>query len=130
MSAAQTSMYDFEDALDVDIGEGDQVLDAGQKAIIEKQSVTGRKKPRSRFQKKSLMNRSANYMLDMLQEEDDDELDQLKSFEHFGTHTGSLADFNSFDKLEGPGFATAREQHANSGFLKIQPCMQPTLTDD
>ena len=75
-----------------------------------------------------MMNRSANYMLDMLEEEDENAMDQLKSFEQYGT--GGLAEFSAYDALDGPGFSTARDQAAATGLLKVQPCLLQTLTDE
>lgn len=73
------------------------------------------------------MNRSSNYVLDMLQEEDDDDMEPFTSLKDFGTT--SLAEFNSLDKLEA-GHSSARErEHGNSGFLRIQPCQLPSLSD-
>ena len=117
-------MYDFEDALDVDLGngEGENLLGSEQRAIIQKQSisVSGRKRPRSRYFKNqsTLMNRSSNYVLDMLQEEEDDDMEPFTSLKDFGT--ASLAEFNSLDKLDKleTGHMSARDR-GNSGFLKI-----------
>ena len=36
MSATQTSMWEYEDALDVELGGNEDMLDEAQKAIIEK----------------------------------------------------------------------------------------------
>ena len=62
------------------------------------------------------MNRSTNYVLDMLQEEDDDDLDQINPIKDFGT-LNLVAEFNSMEKFDA-GASSARDQKS-SGFLKI-----------
>lgn len=131
VSAVQSSMYDFEDALDCELEDGSSNLDAKQRAAIEKQSerknhMSDRKKQltdRKRIsrhnrqrQKSSLMNRSANYMLDMLEEEEDEGgLNQFKSLEQ--REFSSFGD--EFREFDGPSFNTQRKQATATGYLKV-----------